>query len=68
MRNTNNKKEVEYIRCGILPPEWKRTPIIFSKKEATWAFIDKLILCFGVLLTKAMLFFLYNLWEEIMIL
>ena len=21
MRNTNNKKEVEYIRCGILPPK-----------------------------------------------
>ena len=21
MRNTNNKKEVEYIRCDILPPE-----------------------------------------------
>ena len=57
MRNTNNKKEVEYIRCGILPPKWKRTPIIFSKKEATWAFVDKFNFMFWSSFDKGNAFF-----------
>lgn len=57
MRNTSNKKEVEYIRCSILSPEWKRTPIIFWKKEATWAFIDKFNFMFWSSFDKGNAFF-----------
>ena len=38
IRNTNNKKETEYIWGGIVPRRGKMVNIMFSKKEAIWSF------------------------------
>ena len=38
IRNLNNKKEIEYMWGGVVPPEGKRTRIMLSKKEAIWSF------------------------------
>lgn len=38
IRNINNKKEIEYIWGGIVPPKGNTVLIMFSKKEAIWSF------------------------------